>query len=97
MYTAAQCIRLACAGVTNYEKLSTLSDSLVFDENAVEQYIKYFSNIQYLICMALFIRFRHIFNTHETITALESIVSDNLGTMPEIQQLFSFGGIDYYE
>lgn len=78
----------------NFEKLSTLPDNLLFDESAVEQYIEYFTSIQYLICMALFIRFRHIFNKPGTIAALESIISDNLGTLPEIQQLLSHGGIN---
>ena len=76
----------------NFEKLNTLPENLLFDESAVERYIKYFVNIQYLICMALFIRFRHIFNKPETIVALESIISDNLGTLSEIQELFSSGG-----
>ncbi|MBC8547722.1 hypothetical protein H8711_12420 [Clostridiaceae bacterium NSJ-31] len=78
----------------NFEKLSTLPDNLLFDESAVERYIEYFSSIQYLICMALFIRFRHIFNKPEATAALESIISDNLGTLPEIQQLLSLGGVD---
>ena len=47
-----------------------------------------------LICMALFIRFRHIFNEHETIAALESIITDNLGTLSEIQQLLSPEGVN---
>lgn len=44
--------------------------------------------------MALFIRFRHIFNEHETIAALESIITDNLGTLSEIQQLLSPEGVN---
>lgn len=78
----------------NFEKLSTLPDNLLFNESAVEQYVKYFENIQYLICMALFIRFRHILNKNEIIVALESIISDNLGTLPEIQQILSFEGVN---
>ena len=78
----------------NFEKLSALPDNLLFDESAVERYMEYFSSIQYLVCMALFIRFRHIFNEPETIAALESIVSDNLGTLPEIQQLLSSEGVN---
>lgn len=78
----------------NFEKLSVLPDNLLFDENAVDEYMGYFESIQYLICMALFIRFRHIFSNPEVVTALESIISDNLGTLPEIQQLLSFGGVN---
>lgn len=78
----------------NFEKLSTLSENLLFDASAVEQYVEYFSSIQYLICMALFIRFRHIFNKTETLAALEPILSDNLGTLSEIQQLLSSGGVN---
>lgn len=44
--------------------------------------------------MALFIRFRHIFNEHEAIAALESIITDNLGTLSEIQQLLSPEGVN---
>lgn len=73
----------------NFDKLSALPDQLIFDEEAVKKYIQYFSNIQYLICMALFIRFRYIFNKQEIIVALEPIVSDNLGTLQEIQKLLS--------
>lgn len=78
----------------NFEKLSILSDNLLFDERAVEQYVKYFENIQYLICMALFIRFRHIFNKNDIIVVLEPIISDNLGTLPEIQQILSLEGVN---
>lgn len=75
----------------NFEKLSSLPDNLLFDESAIDQYMDYFSSAQYLICMALFIRFRHIFNEHETIAALESIITDNLGTLSEIQQPLFLG------
>lgn len=78
----------------NFEKLSSLPDNLLFDESAIDQYMDYFSSAQYLICMALFIRFRHIFNEHETIAALESIITDNLGTLSEIQQLLSPEGVN---
>ena len=78
----------------NFEKLSSLPDNLLFDESAIDQYMDYFSSAQYLICMALFIRFRRIFNEHETIAALESIITDNLGTLSEIQQLLSPEGVN---
>ncbi len=77
----------------NFEKLSSLPDNLLFDENAVDRYTEYFSSIQYLICMALYIRFRHIFDKHDTISALESTISDNLGTLPEVQHLLSLEGV----
>lgn len=35
-----------------------------------------------------------IFNEHETIAALESIITDNLGTLSEIQQLLSPEGVN---
>lgn len=78
----------------NFEKLSTLPDNLLFDESAVEQYVKNFESVQYLVCMALFIRFRHIFDKPDTTAALESIISDNLGTLPEIHQLLSTEGVN---
>ena len=78
----------------HFEKLISLPDNLLFDESAIDQYMDYFSSAQYLICMALFIRFRHIFNEHETIAALESIITDNLGTLSEIQQLLSPEGVN---
>lgn len=40
------------------------------------------------------IRVRDIFNEHETIAALESIITDNLGTLSEIQQLLSPEGVN---
>ena len=76
----------------NFEKLSTLPENLLFDKEAVKRYIKYFESIQYLICMALFIRYRHIFDIGETIVTLESIISDNLGTLSEVRQLLSREG-----
>ena len=78
----------------NFDKLSSLPDNLIFDESAIEQYLEYFKNIQYLICIALFIRFGYIFNKTEIFYALESVVSDNLGTLSEIQQLFSLEGVN---
>ena len=45
--------------------------------------------MQYLICMSLMIRFRDIFDKKENLVKLESVVMDNLGTLPEIQILYS--------
>lgn len=79
----------------NFEKLSSLSANLVYNENAFNRYIACFESIKYAICMALLIRFREILNEPETLKHLESVLADNLGTIAEIQQLLnSEGGID---
>ena len=73
----------------NFDKLNILSDNLTFSEKAFEQYIKYFESVRYVICMALFIRFREIFNNPNNLKGLESVVIDNIGMLPEIQILFN--------
>lgn len=76
----------------NYEKLSALSDDLAYNEYAFECYIKYFMSAQYIICMALLIRFREMLNNPETLRQLESVLTDNLGTLVEVQLLFTSEG-----
>lgn len=75
----------------NFEKLSVLFDDLTYNEQAFNCYIKYFTSAQYVVCMALFIRFREMLNDPETLRQLESVLTDNLGTLVEIQLLFSRG------
>lgn len=76
----------------NYEKLSILSDVLMYSEKAFEQYTNYFESVKYVICMAIFIRFREIFNDPENLRELESVVMDNIGMLPEVQLLYSKEG-----
>ena len=66
-----------------------LSDNLDYNEENVDRYIGIFESMQYLICMSLMIRFREIFDKKENLVKLESVVMDNLGTLPEIQILYS--------
>lgn len=73
----------------NHSKLVLLSENLEYKEEIVDRYIEMFQSMQYLICMSLVIRFRDIFNEKENLVRLESIIMDNLGTLPEIQILYS--------
>lgn len=76
----------------NFEKLSVLFNDLAYNEKAFDCYIKCFTSAQYVICMALFIRFREVLNNQETLRQLELVLIDNLGTLTEVQQIFSIEG-----
>lgn len=73
----------------NYEKLDMLCEKLVYDSNNFQLYVKCFTSAQYIICMALFIRFRYILNNSETLNDLELIIRDNIGTLKEVQKIFN--------
>lgn len=77
----------------NFEKLNMLTDSLAYSEKAFNQYISYFKSIKYVICMALFIRFRDILNKPDTLRLLESVLIDNIGMLPEVQLLYNKGEV----
>lgn len=96
MLTIAKNVYRECSEYVhgNYSKLSILSESLVYNETHFNQYIEYFNNIQYVVCMALFIRFRELLDNQEIFTALESIIADNLGTLTEVQLIFSAEGVN---
>ena len=47
-----------------------------------------FESVRYIISVSLLIRFREIFYNREVLIKLESVVMDNLGTLPEVQALF---------
>lgn len=81
----------------NYEKLIALSETLEYDERALDYYMQCFSSIQYLICMALFIRFRYILENSTIIRRLEPIIADTLGSLPEVQLVFSHEGEEKHE
>lgn len=76
----------------NYKKLSVLSDVLVYNEKAFSQYTSYFQSVKYVICMALFIRFREILNEPNTLKELESVINDNIGMLHEVQLLYGKEG-----
>ena len=76
----------------NYNKLLILSQEIEFHQDSFDRYIEYFNSIQYVISMSFFIRFRDILNDSNTMNQLESILQDNLGTVPEIQLLFNQEG-----
>lgn len=72
----------------NYEKLAKLSNNLIYSEDAVECYVNYFESVQYIVSMALLIRYRDQLNDQNTLRELEQVLTDNLGTLPEVQALF---------
>lgn len=76
----------------NYEKISILSEKLIYSEKMFDQYASYFESIKYVISMALFIRFREIFNIPDNLRGLEAIIMDNLGMISEVQLLYSIEG-----
>lgn len=72
----------------NYDKLELLSENMEYIEENVIRYIEIFESVRYTISFSLFIRFREIFYNREVLIKLESVVMDNLGTLPEVQALF---------
>ena len=68
-----------------------------YDEKILNIYAEYFSNIKYLVSMALLIRFREILNDKENLSFLESIIMDNLGMLPETQLLYGAEKETVYE
>lgn len=72
----------------NYGKISDLSNEVIYDEKLLEQYLGYFSSIQYIISMALFIRFRDQLGVKDNLSKLEQTIMDNIGMIPEIQALY---------
>lgn len=81
----------------NYEKLNLLTENMDYDEKILNTYAEYFSNIKYLVSMALLIRFREILNDKENLSFLESIIMDNLGMLPETQLLYGAEKETVYE
>lgn len=71
----------------NYEKLDMLCNKLTYNSENFNLYIRCFSSAQYIVCMALFIRFRYIFDNPNIVDKLELIIRDNLGMLKEIQNL----------
>lgn len=99
LLTIAKAVYRECSEFVhgNFEKLSVLFNDLSYNEQAFDCYVKYFASAQYVVCMALFIRFREILNNSETLKQLESILTDNLGTLVEVQLLLSKEGESYNE
>lgn len=73
----------------NYEKLTKPSEKIEFKENSLRIFLDYFDNVRYLICMALLIRYRHIFDDKDVVQELESVVMGNLQTLPEVQNIYN--------
>lgn len=73
----------------NYEKITKLSEKLKFDENGLLCFLDYFDNVRYLLCMALLIRFRYIFNDKKVLQVLEPIIMGNLNSLPEVQDIYN--------
>lgn len=76
----------------NYVKLAMLPDHIAYNEKMTDQYIKCFESIKYVICMALFIRFRETLNNPDNLIKLEPLIFDSIGMLPEIQLLYHKGG-----
>lgn len=72
----------------NYDKLELLTENIEYIEENVIRYVEIFESIKYIISISLLIRFREIFCNREVLIKLESVVMDNLGTLPEVQALF---------
>ena len=94
LFTIAKDVYRECSEFVhgNYDKLSVLIDDLSYNEKAFKCYIDYFSSAQYIVCMALFIRFREMLNKPESLRSLESVLSDNLGTLIEVKLLLNREG-----
>lgn len=48
-----------------------------------------FESVKYLISVSLLIRFRELFDKEEILVKLESVLMDNLGMLPEVQELYN--------
>ena len=73
----------------NYCKLLLVPANLEYSETMLDKYVEVFESVKYLICMSLIIRFWDIINTKELLIKLESVLMDNLGSISEIQLLYS--------
>lgn len=73
----------------NYEKLKILADSLEYSETMLKMYLEYFSSVQYVLSVALFIRFRDILENHDVLKQVEHILTEHLGSLPEVQLLYA--------
>lgn len=73
----------------NYEKLDSLPEVIQFDLKSLNCYLDYFLSVQYIIFMALFIRYRDILEKKENLVKLEPIIAEQLGTLPEVQLIFN--------
>ena len=72
----------------NYDKLELLIENIEYIEENAIRYIEIFESVRYIISVSLLIRFREILNNREILIKLESVVMDNLGTLPEVQAFF---------
>ena len=71
----------------NHQKLSILANDLNYKENMLEYYVSSFKSFEYILCMALLIRFYDIFTIQENIQKLETIIYERLGNIPVILEL----------
>ena len=60
-----------------------------YNEENVDRYIEVFESVKYLISVSLLIRFRELFDKEEILVKLESVLMDNLGMLPEVQELYN--------
>lgn len=75
----------------NYAKSHDISKLLTFSESKVKQFTEYFESVKYIICMALFIRYREVLDDPEHLRKLEPLITDNIGMLYEVQHLFGKG------
>ena len=73
----------------NYGKLMLLTENMEYNEENVDRYIEVFESVKYLISVSLLIRFRELFDKEEILVKLESVLMDNLGMLPEVQELYN--------
>lgn len=76
----------------NYEKLEEMQNNLLFNEKILNKYIEYYKIIEYIVSVAMFIRFYEVLkNDRDVCLRLETILTDNLGHLREVQDLYSMG------
>lgn len=74
----------------NYKKIEHIQAGLPYDACLLEKYLEYFSRIEYIVAIAVFIRFRELLDIDQKFFLdLEPIILQHLGTLPEVQRLYS--------
>lgn len=81
----------------NFEQLNSLPGNNEFDQTLFDKYIELFQNCSYLLSVALLIRFKEYIFNNDLLSALEEPIMHNIGTLPEVQFLYSKDGDSYNE
>lgn len=81
----------------NYSKLNCLPGENEFSQDMLSQYISRFQSISYVLSIALVIRFKEQIGSKGLLPTLEDAITHNIGSLPEIQLLYSKTEADIYE